>query len=63
MRSAEEGEPNSSGVSESSSMQPATILARGIIAKPAEAVKERSCVGVLEGLKKFTREKKKKKRK
>lgn len=59
MRNAEEGEPNSSGVSESSSMQPATILARGIIAKPVEVVKEKSCVRVLEGLKKFTGDKKK----
>lgn len=34
-------------------MQPVAILTRRSITKAAEAVKEKSCTGVLEGFKKF----------
>lgn len=44
--------------SESSSIQPVTILMRRIIAKAAEAVKDKSYVRELEGLKKFIGQKK-----
>lgn len=43
LRSAEEGEWNSGGVSDTSSRQPGTVLARGITATALEVVKEKSC--------------------
>ena len=46
--------------SESSSMEPVTASTRRIVAKAADAVKEKSCVTVLEGLKKFIGGKQKK---
>jgi len=41
-------------------MEPVTASTRRIVAKAADAVKEKSCVTVLEGLKKFIGGKQKK---